>query len=183
MFPVGASGRFQSVFVRLKSQRAKPTPITLHLREAAAAGDFSSTVDLATAKALVPPLGETDVEFRVDCEVRKPYFWVWLPKTEGIAWALLERAPVEACRAYGGVGEGRPWHVSAGQYHALFTRPPLSFPTDYRVENVTSGIGRIVGRTSNLWVSEPKEPLRNGSSCDSTSPLGSTRCTSPSTPT
>jgi hypothetical protein len=159
MFPCGTPGKFQSVFLRLKSDRAKPAPITLHLREAAASGDFSATVDLATASALVPPLRETDVEFRVDCEVQKPYFWVWLPKMDGIAWARIERAPAEACRAYGGVGEGRPWHVTAGQFYALFTQPPLSYPTDYRVENVTSGIGRIVGRTSNLWVSEPKEPL------------------------
>jgi hypothetical protein len=159
MFPVGARGHFQSVFVRLKSERAVPTPITLHLREAAGAGDFSATADVATAQALVPPQRETDVEFRVDCEVRKPYFWVWLPKTEGIAWALLDRAPAEACRAYGGVGEHRPWHVAAGQFHALYTSPPLVFPSDYRVENVTRGIGRIVGRTSNLWASEPKERL------------------------
>ena len=151
---------FQSVFLRLKSHRAKPAPITLHLREAATAGDFSSTVDLATAKAAgAAAAAKRTSSSASTARCESPISGSGCPRPTGIAWALLERAPAEACRAYGGVGEGRPWHVSAGQFHALFTRPPLSFPTDYRVENVTSGIGRIVGRTSNLWVSEPKEPL------------------------
>jgi hypothetical protein len=158
MFPRGVGSKFESIFLRLKSEQPQPVPITLHLREASTPEDFSSAVDLATAKAVVPPRRESDVEFRVDCEAQKPYLWVWLPKADGITWALTERPPLQSCRAYGG-GAGRPWTVVAGQFYAFFTRPALRFHTDYGVENVTRGIGRIVGNVSNLWVSDPVEPL------------------------
>jgi hypothetical protein len=66
--------------------------------------------------------------------------------------------PFQACRAYGGSGQ-RPWTVVEGQYYAFTTEPPLTYETDYRPENVTSGVARIVERTTNLWISDPAEPM------------------------
>jgi len=158
LFPRGVKERVGSVLVRLISQRPEPEPITLHLRAASAAGDFSATVDLATATAVVPPQKTSYVEFHVDRDVPSPYLWIWLPRTEGVTWSLMSSAPLDSCRAYGG-GPGKPWMQVNGQFYAFCTSPPLVYETDYRPENVTRGIGRAVGRASNLWASDAKEPL------------------------
>jgi hypothetical protein len=158
LFPRGVKERLGSVFLRLTSQRPEPVPISMHVRGAPAAGDFSAAVDLATATAVVPPQKTSYVEFHVDCAVPSRYVWIWLPRTEGVTWSLMSSAPLDSCRAYGG-GPGKPWTTVNGQFYAFCTSPPLIYETDYRAENVTSGIGRIVGRASNLWASDAAEPL------------------------
>jgi hypothetical protein len=142
--------------VLLFSERSEPAELTLHLRGASAAGDFSSDDDLGTATATVPPGREAWVEFPLNLAVDTPAVWVWLPKTEGVFWSLMTSGPYQACRAYGGGGQ-RPWTVVDGQYYAVSTEPPLSYETDYRPENVTNGVARIVKRATNLWASDPVE--------------------------
>ena len=158
MFPRGLNERIGSVFLTLSSERKEPVELVLHLREARQQGDFSSTEDLATAKATVRPGRATLVEFSLNSKVGAPYLWLWLPKTPGVWWSLMSRAPDGACRAYGGGGV-RPWTVHEGQYYAFSTEPPLAYATDYRPENVVDGVARIVGAASHLWVSDPQQAM------------------------
>ncbi|NQT16282.1 MAG: FAD-dependent oxidoreductase, partial [Planctomycetes bacterium] len=110
MFPRGLGERFDAISLVLHSERAEPAEVTLHVRGASCPGDFSPGDDVAVAKAVVPPGRESLVEFPIDCAVGEPYVWIWLPPTDGIAWRLMDRAPVGSCRAYGG-GDKRPWTV------------------------------------------------------------------------
>ena len=158
MFPRGLNERLDSVWLLLDSDKAQATEVTLHLREAAAAGDFSATKDVATATAQVPPKNHAWAEFKLDQTLRGPYVWVWLPRTEGISWRLMSSAPRTTCRAYGGEGK-RPWQVNEGQQYAFYVDPPLAIPANYRPENVINGVARIVGEASNMWTSDPSQPL------------------------
>jgi hypothetical protein len=158
MFPRGLSERFRSIALLMKSERSEPAEVELHLREASASGDFSSSEDLAVVKAVVSPGRESFVEFPVDCEVGKPYAWVWVAPAEGVSWRLTPRAPQGACRAYGG-GAGRPWTVVEGQYYAFSTDPPLRIPAGFAPEHVINGTARIVGDATSLWASDPTEPM------------------------
>jgi len=158
MFPRGASDSLEAVFLRLGSSNPEPTEVELHVRTAKASGDFSSTQDLAIAKAVVPPKGQSWAKFHIDGEIGGPYAWVWLPETEGISWRLMDGGPLGTCRAYGG-GEKRPWHPIEGQQYAFFTQPPLAIETDCRPENITNGIARIVGDASNAWASDPTQSM------------------------
>jgi len=158
MFPRGSTERLGSLCLLLASERAEPAEVVLHLREAAAPGDFASTKDVANAAAQVPAGKRSWVEFKLNQAVESPYVWIWLPRTEGIVWHQMTGAPAGSCRAYGG-GESRPWQVVQGQYYAFHTDPPLAIPTDYRPENVINGTARIVDNASNLWASDPDQSL------------------------
>ncbi len=158
MFPRGENRKLDSIQLRLRSELSEPVELTLHVRGADEAGEFSSDKELATATATVPPGRETFVKFPVDAAIESPMVWVWLPKTNGVSWRLMASGPYQACRAYGG-GKGRPWTVVDGQYYAFVTEPPLKYPMNYRPENVTGGVARMVDRETNLWASDPAEPM------------------------
>jgi hypothetical protein len=158
MFPRGKTERLDSIYLLLRSELAKPVEATLAVREAATAGDFSSEKDLATATATVPPGRETFVEFPVNCEPQLPYFWLTLPKAEGVSWSLMTSAPAGAMRAYGG-GQGRKWTVVEGQYYASYTRPALLIPGDFAPANVVNGVTRFTDGRPNQWASDPGQPL------------------------
>ena len=158
MFPRGGTAHLRALHLLLNSELTAPAEVVLHLRGAAAADDFSSTQDVATATAKVPAGRRVYVAFKVDCDVSTPHLWVSLPKTPGISWSLMEGAPSGSCRAYGG-GAGKPWTVVKNQNYAWYCDPPLRFPTDHRPENVIDGVARIVGTESHAWASDPKQPL------------------------
>lgn len=157
MFPRGQSTQLNSVFVLLSSALDEPATLTLHLREAADSGDFSSTKDIATATASVPAGRQSWVEFRVKAQSNSPYLYVWLPETPGLSWRLMEKAPYGSCRGYG----GGPWTVVKSQFYAFYTEPAirLALPDAYRPEYVISGVSRIVDRSMNAWASDPGQAM------------------------
>lgn len=158
MLPRGVHERLQSIFLLLASERTEPVEVTVHVREAAEPGDFSSRQDLTTASAQAAPGRLAWVRFPIDCAVQQPYVWFWLPKTEGVSWRLMQAAPPASCRAYG--GDARPeWTVVRGQHYACVTDPPTAIACDYRPENVINGVARIVGTTTNMWASDPAQSL------------------------
>ena len=162
MFPRGEGYKLKSVRLLLRSARSEPIDVTLRVRQSTVSGDFSSTKDLCTVTATVPPGRESFVSFPIEptaaTKIDSPFVWVWLPKTEGVEWRLMDSKPYQACRGYGG-SDKRPWTVVENQAYAFCTDPPLAYATDYRPENVISGVARMVDRTSNLWVSDPAEAL------------------------
>jgi len=159
MIPRGVHKRLQSVSLVLYSERTEPVEVTVHVREAAQPGDFSSRQDLTTAATQVAPGRLAWVKFAIDCTVQQPYVWFWLPKTEGVSWRLMQTAPPTTCRAYGGDGANREWTVVLGQHYACLTDPPTAIACDYRPENVIDGVARIVGTTTHMWASDPAQSL------------------------
>jgi hypothetical protein len=106
----------------------------------------------------VPPGKETLVTFPLDCVLDEPFVWLWLPQAEGISWRLMTRAPIGSCRAYGG-SDSRPWTVVEGQYYAVTVDPPLAIPAEYAAEHVINGRTRAQGADTNLWASDPDQPM------------------------
>ena len=158
MFPRGLTEKLGKVSLCLISENKENVEVTLHVRGAQASGDFSETKDLATATAKVPAGRRAYVTFTVDCALTQPYAWLWLPKTPGVTWALMDSGMAEGCRAYGG-GGSRPWSVVTGQQYAFYTDPALRFNADCAPENVIDGVSRIVGKVSHLWASDPQQPF------------------------
>jgi hypothetical protein len=158
LFPRGLTERLGKVNLCLISTNKEPVEVTLHVRGAQASGDFSAAEDLATAAAKVPAGRRAYVSFKFDCAVTQPYVWLWLPKTPGVTWVMMDSAMTEGCRAYGG-GGGKPWSVVKGQQYAFYTEPALRFQTDHCPANVIDGASRIVGKQSHLWASDPKQPF------------------------
>ena len=158
MFPRGEAERLKSIRLLLRSERLEPVDVTLHVRQAPESGDFSSNTDVATSTATIPPRRETFVTFPIDATFNAPFIWVWLPKTEGVSWRLMDSKPYQACRAYGGSAQ-RPWTVVEHQAYAFYTDPPLAYAIDNRPENVTNGVARSVDRMPNLWASDPSQEM------------------------
>ena len=156
MFPSQGMERLGSIYLLLVSELKDPAPVTLHFRGAERSADFSSTEDLATAEATVPP-GQSWVEFALDRSLTTPFTWVWLPAVEGLNWRLMTSAPRGCCRAYGVGSPGQT--VIPGQFYAFYTDPELRVPLDFAPQNVLSGATRAVGESSNLWASDPDRPL------------------------
>jgi hypothetical protein len=157
MFPRGLHRDIKSIDLLLHSELDEPVELTLHLRSAPAKGDFSCTQDLAAGRATLAPQQRAWVRFPINGVIDQPYLWVWLPKTPGVSWYLTSAAPNDTCRAYGG-GGGRNWTV-VNQSYAFCVDPPLAFQTDIRPENVINGVTRTVDATSNLWASDPNQPM------------------------
>ena len=163
-FAARRAGQFATLRVRRPVGWSEPHPFTVASAPGGdglrftikASGDFSATTDLATAKATIQPKSRGWVEFPLDAAVTAPFAWVWLPPAEGISWHRMGNAPLGSARAYGGDGH---WTVVKGQYYAVFTKPALAIPADYRVENVTNGVTRIIGEATNLWASDPEQSM------------------------
>ncbi len=159
IFPAAETGRIESVFLLLKSSREKPLTLTLHLRGVHDPADLSSGTDLGSVRGEAPPGGENWVEFPVGRAFKTPFLQIWLPRTEGISWRLMSRAPRGSCRAYGD-GAHNQWRTQPNQFYAFYTRPPLSVSGNPCVPaNVVNGLARIVGDHTNMWASDPTEPL------------------------
>lgn len=158
MFPVGLNHRIESVLVRLRSLREEPVDVTLHVRGAEEPGDYTSTEDIATATATVPPGKTTWIEFPVKATVDAPFAWAMLSKTPGIEWSLMSSAPRGSSRAYGVGGRSGSTLVES-QFYACYTEPPRRMAIDCAPENVINGVARPVGQLLNMWMSDPDEPM------------------------
>ena len=156
MFPRGRHKRIKTIFCLLTNRSDKPATVTLHLRTADKPADFTNTKDLTVSTATIAPRKKTWLPFTVNTATDSPYLWAWLDKNADLSWERMADAPPSSSRAYG--GDGR-WTPVPGQYYALHTDPPTSVPSQYAAKNITNGITRIVGRTPNLWSSDPKHPM------------------------
>jgi len=166
MFKV-AGGQIGKLWLHLISERESPMKVTVHLRGADTLGDFSSEEDLATATAAVPPKSEGWVEFSLDAPARPGYYYVWLPKTEGLSWSLYRTQPADTARAYR--GKGGDWTVNQQCYKYCLDSPPAEEdepvepqpPTEemFLPKNAVNGFARAVRGWPNCWRPDPNEPL------------------------
>ncbi len=156
MFPRGLMEKLETISLFVESTIKTTVELELHLRGSEKFEDFSSSEDIATAKASVPPGKKSRVTFTFNQAVRTPYLWLWLPKTEGIEWHLMDRAPLGSCRAY---MSGKKWNVVKGQYYYFRSKPDMMVPLNHAPENVISGISRPVGETTHQWASAPEKDM------------------------
>ena len=147
------------VGLRLINRTGKPIEVTAHLRPAAGMGDASATRDLATAAATAPAHTETWVSFRFDARPDSPFVWVWLPKTEGLSWRLMETAPRGAGRGYR-TGPDNTWTTIPGQYYAFQTVPTIRLKVSgFEPKNVIDGWTRKHDGAPHMWAGDPEQPL------------------------
>ena len=140
MFPV-LGGKIQKVWFDLESQNASPTKIKATLRPAATLGDFSSSMDLASAVAVVPPQSKGWVEFALPADLKPGFYYVWLPATRGLSWRLFETPPRDTARAY---RSGAVWTRMPGCYRYRFAPPDKREFREYRSEGGRTEAGRNV---------------------------------------
>lgn len=156
--------RIDKISLLLRSENRKPTEIKLTLRPAAELKDFSSTVDLATATALVPPRSKGWVEFALGAKVKPGYYYVTLPKTQGLDWALFAYRPHDTARAY---RSAQGWITHEACYAYRLDPPSESndAPPGTRLEemfaakNVTNGFARAIRGWPNSWRPDPNQSL------------------------
>ena len=158
MFPRGERETLSALYLLLSSDNPTPTPLTLHVRQASESGEFSETSDLLTAEAAAPPGKQAWIKFSINHDIDAPYFWAWLAPTEGVSWRLMQSAPLGSCRAYGG-GQAGEWTLVEGQYYAAYTDPPIAAKAQFTAANAVNGVSRIIGKTPNMWASDPGLPL------------------------
>ncbi len=158
MFPRGMLEKIETISLFVGSERKDAVELELHLRGSEKFEDFSSATDITTAKASVPAEKKSRITFLFNKEVKTPYIWLWLPKTEGIEWHLMDRAPLGSCRAYL-TGKDKRWNVVKGQYYYFRTKPAMMIPLNYVPENVTSGTSRPIGEVTHQWASSPEKDM------------------------
>ncbi|MCC6352441.1 MAG: FAD-dependent oxidoreductase [Verrucomicrobiae bacterium] len=158
--------RIGTIALFLHSENTAPTPTRLTLRPASGASDFSGTADLASAEATVPPRSKGWVTFNINADVKPGYYYAWLPKRAGLAWALTDEFVPDTARAYGSAKEG--WHPSGETYafkidaavapavaDSLEAAPPP--PADmFAPSNAINGFARAIRGTPNSWRPDPK---------------------------
>ena len=158
-FPTPLAERIDTVYVLLISQLDQPLKLTMGLRTAKAGDDFSATEDLATATATVPAGKRSWVRFKFNQDVTAPYSWVWLPARKGLSWALMTRAPRGCNRAYGLNPKGGATRVMGNQFMAVYTDPPTGDRGKNPAEFAINGEARLTADVSNMWASDPEQPL------------------------
>jgi len=167
MFKV-AGPEIKKVALYLESASAAPIEVKLTLRKAAEPGNFSSTEDLATARATVPPKSKGWVEFSLNATVQPGYYFVFLPKTSQLSWWLFDVQPADTFRAY---ATGATWNPMPDCYRfrldppgpseaaAAPKRPEHRLETMFVPENVVNGFARAIRAWPNSWRPEPGKTL------------------------
>ena len=166
MFRVTAE-RINKVSLFLHNDSGSPTRVAINLRPAASLGDFSSTQDIATATATVPPRSKGWVAFDVSAAVKPGYYYVCVPKTAGLGWALFDTAPPQTTRAF---MRGSQWAGMDEAYRFQLDPPGLetaavkelgAAPSAdmFAPVNVIDGLARAVRGRAHSWRPDPARPL------------------------
>ena len=161
LFKVTGS-RINTISLHLTSANRRTTPLTLTLCPAKSSADFSQSAVAATATADVPRRSRGWVSFALNAQVEPGYYYVWLPKTEGISWSLTGFAPREATRAY---RTAAGWQQMPECY-TFRLDPPSAADGDIEAErrkdelfapkNVTNGFARAIRGWPNSWRPAPE---------------------------
>lgn len=176
-FPRGLYEKIEAIYLLLSTKRAEETPITLQVLEAENSREPFSGKKIARVTGTVPPDYSKTVpqdapkhgfshwvKFEIDKNIKAPYLAVWLPKTEGIWWGTMAKAPEKSGLAERDTTTDK-WVCFNKEYHSFYTEPAIvtygkdEAPCAGRAENVINGISRIEGQDLNMWRSDPFLPL------------------------
>jgi hypothetical protein len=170
LLPAATLDRLRALSLYLGNTGTTPAAITLHLRAATTADDTAATQDLATVTAPVPAGRESWVSFALDTPISSPFVWFWIGSAEGVTWRLMSTAPEGCSRVYGNAAAGT-WTRRPGECYALKVDPPLRVAAEFAAANVINGTARTWGGKSNLWASDPRQPLPQWLALDFASPI------------
>lgn len=155
MFDRGLNEHLDQIALCMQTEGDTPAEVTLHVREADAPDDYSSTKDLAVVRATVPPGNRSFVTFDVNCTLSKPYAWVWLEPAPGVRLVLSAGGSPGVSRAY-----GRPWTIGSGQQYAFYTMPELRYAEPGNApQSVIDGVSRPVDELRHGWISDAQQSL------------------------
>jgi len=157
--------RIDSVGLYLRSDLAKPHPVTIVLRATKQHGDFSSKTDLAAATAAVPPNSSGWVTFPLKAGTEKgKLYWIRVPASPGLKWDLYpqkveghsrayfkpEPVPMPACYKFRLNPGGEPARLAAAPEGKKLRLTP---------DHVNNGWNRAVRGYPNAWWPDPSQPL------------------------
>jgi hypothetical protein len=134
-------------------------------------GAFEPEQPIAKARGTVPAQSDSWVEFRFDVDLPAGYYYVWLPRRDGLQWRLFRTAPENTARAYRG-GGGR-WQVMPDCYMFSLQLPEEAPAAEERSlepvwrdpermfhpENVINGFARAIRGWPNSWRPHPEASL------------------------
>jgi len=153
-----------ALYVRLRSDNAKPTPVTMRaFVQGHSSASFYEEEAAFAATALVPPAGEHWVKVPIGISYEENELFnrcfvrVWLEKAEGISWqtaknrSFFEQAGVRK-------PDGR-WVLTPNWSFRCTNIPPVEELADCGAHNVINGFSRIVDATHYEWVSDPAQQL------------------------
>jgi hypothetical protein len=164
-------GRLGSLWLALVSTATTPVEINATLCRADVLGAFDPEKPVAKARGIVPAQSDNWVEFRFDVDLPAGYYYVWLPRRDGLLWRLFQQAPENTARAYRG-GGGR-WQVMPDCYMFSLQLPeeapaaeerslePVSRDPErmFHPENVINGFARAIRGWPNSWRPHPEASL------------------------
>ena len=148
LFPVTANN-IDYVELLLESQIKKQAEVVLSLRKANNIWDFSSTENIKTIKAVLPPGKISWVRFNIEQKVEpNSFYWITVKAEKDIFWRYCENSMT-------GVVAGskiiKKWALFKGCYSMRIF--PDSSP--YNPENIINGVARPE-KWTNIWISDPE---------------------------
>ncbi len=161
IFPVSGD-RVDGIALFLQSELDADTEVSLTLREAPHVWDFRSTVDLASATALVPARSRGWVTFPLNARVTPERFYaVYLPAAPGLRWLGYQDEHGKPCVSPVGVTPAdlpgaKRWRPMVGGVSLAMRVSPEIRP--FEAANVSRGTNRP-DQWTNLWISDPSNEL------------------------
>ena len=157
MFKFGDE-KLEGVALHLVSQNETPITIKATLYAARKFQEFGSAKEVAAVTADVPAKHDGWVYFKFNTELKGGAYFVSVPKTDGIAWTLLQTQPEETARAF---STGKEWKMVPGAY-AIRLSPGgdlarLATPASqargepFAAANVINGFARAIRGWPNAW--------------------------------
>ncbi|MFA5688676.1 MAG: FAD-dependent oxidoreductase [Kiritimatiellales bacterium] len=159
-YETGTNGYIGTLYVYLISTLPRDVHLPLTIRGADSNEDeaIASRPALAKVGVAVPSLYKGYIAFPINKHIPTPYFSIEFDTVRGrglaAPWAARGHlgARVLRVRDKEEIITGRP-RINA------YCEPPLVYPRNYTPANAINGISRIVDLESNMWKSDPEQPL------------------------
>lgn len=151
---VARAGKLDSVALWLQNNTRSAAPVKLALRAAAKPWDFSSTADLATATAQVPPQSSGWVEFALSASLKNGQsYFLYVPAAKDVFWHMYGVRTAENPRAYRAEDGLMNTRLECHKFRLTPGGEAYSpQPTSYGPENVCDGWNRAVRGVRHAWV-------------------------------
>jgi hypothetical protein len=187
LFPISSS-RLDVVRLNLASALQHDQDVTVTLHTAGAVRDFYKGRQVTQATATTPANSDSWVDFRFDRQVQPGLYWLEVEAIPGLSWAWSREEPLgtqavswsegeitslDELMMPGLIPQNLPdydptprWRLDRGSY--AIQLEPVSYP--YGPEQVISGVTRTE-RATNIWISDPKQPLPQSLELDFGAPV------------
>ncbi len=158
-------GTLGNIDLYLESKSAQPVDLEAHLCRAKTLCGFQDAEQIGTMKVTLPPDLRDWIRVPIGLQLEPGYYFLWLPMTPGVSWALFGSEPPQTARAY---RSGDAWNQMPGCY-AFRTDPPgeeasrLADDWDdqpwFSPQNVVDGFARAIRGIPHSWRPDPAQEL------------------------